>query len=169
MTTVINAIQATIANEKMGSSYFARPNGSAPLINGEINRTHQAALDLLGSVNFVEVTDELHESLKAPVPGVKYFRFDMPEGITAVQGVEILSEMTDEELSTVRVVRAHHQDGTNRVELVSNTISEKTVDYGHLIIGPTKEDPNEIVVWTWFPGDVTAYIDISRSVCKLLG
>lgn len=167
---VQNAIETTINNPEMGSGHFTRTHGSALLINGELNRTHQAALDVLGSVEFVEVTDELKDGLKAPVPGVRYYRFALPAGVTAMQGVSNLGDLTDDELATVRIVRAKHQDNNqDRVEFISDSIAEKEVDYGHLITGPSRRDPNETVVWTWFPGDVTAFIDTTLATVKLQG
>ena len=167
---VQNAIERTIRHPEMGSKHFARPNGSALTINGSVNRTHQAALDVLGSVGFTDVTDQLKQGLKAPVEGVRYFRFSFPEGITAMQAVSNLGDLTDEQLSTVRVRRAEHQDEhKDRVEFISDAIPAKEVDYGHLIIGPSRDDASVTVVWTWFPGDVTAWIDSTLCTVKLAG
>ena len=169
MEEVRRAIAATLANPEQGEVYFERKNGSAPIIDGISHRDSATALRILNSVQFTEVTDELDDAQRSPV--ARYFRFELPAGVVAMQAVTSLGDLTDEELATVRVRRASHQDDKgNRVEFVSDVIPEKEVNYGHLIMGPTKIGDKEVqVVWTWHPGDVVAFLDTRLCTVKLQG
>jgi hypothetical protein len=169
MELVMKAIEATISNPAQGEEYFERKHGSAILVDGIAYRSSAAALQILNSVEFVEVTDELDDAQRSPV--ARYFRFQLPEGVVAMQAVTSLGDLTDEELATVRVQRAYHQDAAkNRIEFISDVIAEKEVDYGHIIVGPTKIDDEEVeVVWTWHPGDVSAFLDTRLCTVKLQG
>jgi len=163
---VSDAIIATMNNPDMGIEWMARPYGSCFVINGEEDRSAEVASTVLISSSFIEVTEKLPEGLKSPL--ARYFRFAFPEGCIAYEKVILLGDLTDEELSTVRIIRSEHQDGLgNRLEFISDIDVSRIKDYGHVILGPSQRDSNETVVWSWFPGDVTPYVDSRLCTVKL--
>ena len=165
LEAIKEAIEATLEHKDLGLKHFGRPHGSALVINGGEDRSPEAAMDLFTEVFFVEVTDVLPQSVRSHDKEVRYFRFSLPEGYAALQQVISLGDMTDEELKTVKVRRAIHQDESGKnVEFFSNEIDSRVVTRGHLIIGPYK---GETVVHTWYPGEVTAFIDTKFVTVKL--
>jgi len=145
-----SVIETTVA--LLGIDHFRRPAGS------EIEGVGPADIVAhLLEAELTDVTEETPDDCKGP--GCTYFRFQLPR--PGVQAIALLEELSDEELATVRVQKGHH----GNVEFVSDAIEPTSVDFGHIIVGP--HEGNQ-VVYTWFPGKITPFINNNRSTVKLV-
>ena len=145
-----NVIDTTI--QMLGVDHFRRPAGS------EIEGVGPADIVAhLMEAELTDVTEETPDDCKGD--GFTYFRFRLPR--PGVQSIALFEELSEEELATVRAQKGHH----GNVEFVSNMIKPTTVDFGHVIVGPYKGSQ---VVHTWFPGNITPFIDNSRTTVKLV-
>ena len=138
--------------EMLGIDHFRRPAGS------EIEGVGPADIVAhLMEAELTDVTEETPDDCKGD--GCTYFRFVLPR--PGVQAIALLEELSEEELATVRVQKGHH----GNVEFVSDVIEPTSVDFGHVVVGPHK---GEQVIYTWFPGKITPFINNNRSTVKLV-
>jgi hypothetical protein len=131
-------------------SHFDRPAGSG--VDG------WDAGDItvwLRNTDMTDVTANIDND--CTTPECRYYRFPLPQDAT--QAICLVEDLTDEQLDTVRLRRGHH----GNVELVSPVVVATPVDFGHVIVGPHE---GEQVVWTWYPGRVTPYVNTQRATVK---
>ncbi len=110
-------------------------------------------------VSHDDVNAECSGAARAPA---RYFRFDIPEGFNGMESVVLLEDLSEEELSTVRVRQGSH--GVEFYSASPEAFSEKPVDHGWIIVGPSEAG---LVVWTWYPGRMTAGSPLEKHAVKL--
>lgn len=103
--------------------------------------------EMIAAIDVIEVTDELDSTLVEP--GHQYFEGVIPWDYTAMENIVLASDLTDEELSLLRVVRGPHG-----MELDGSLLPE-----GRLDPHPTDKvcfitDKDGLV--TWYPGRFSA-------------
>ena len=136
-------------------SYVTRKGGSfveGLVMEGGTVRPFLAALA------WKEITSEVVAS-ECSFGTCRYFKASLPESAQGYLGIKLLGELTPDELSRVRVEAAHHtnRDGSERGELILDTIEPTPVDFVVISIGsPGGKDATWVeedgVVYTWHPG-----------------
>ena len=136
-------------------SYVTRKGGSfveGLVMEGGTVRPFLAALA------WKEITSEVVAS-ECSFGTCRYFKASLPESFQGYLGIKLLGELTPDELSRVRVEAAHHtnRDGSERGELILDTIEPTPVDFVVISIGsPGGKDATWVeedgVVYTWHPG-----------------
>ena len=136
-------------------SYVTRKGGSfveGLVMEGGTVRPFLAALA------WKEITSEVIAS-ECSFGTCRYFKASLPESAQGYLGIKLLGELTPDELSRVRVEAAHHtnRDGSERGELILDTIEPTPVDFVVISIGsPGGKDATWVeedgVVYTWHPG-----------------
>lgn len=166
---VKTAIRNTLASPKQGAAYFARPRGSyIAALRGLGDKGHEGAVAaaLLASHTFVEVTDEARLS-GVSFHACRYFRADLIPGGEAFEACALLSELSEAELEHVRVRAGHH----GALELVADSLPMRPTNVLHIVIGtaadPSQEPGEDAVVFTWYPGRLTATVNIAAATVKL--
>ena len=135
-------------------SYVTRKGGSFVqdlILDGENVRKFLSALA------WHEVTEEVRAA-GTGLGNCRYFKASISR--PAFLGAKPLCSLTEAERAAVRVEAAHHTnlDGSERGELVLDTIQAVPVDYVVIAVGnpagPHAGDwtPEESVVYTWHPG-----------------
>jgi|LWDU01.1.fsa_nt_gi hypothetical protein len=143
--------------------------------------------DLDSTIQFLHTVAEdavevSHDEINAECPGAargaaRYFRFDIPENCEAHEGVLLLGDFTEEQLGGVSIRRGDHglefiyerqsyQAGATKWdwELRWEDAPElQRVHQGWIIIGPSEHGT---VVYTWYPGRMTAGTDLSNHAVK---
>lgn len=163
---IINiALKNTLSNPEQGEEYFARPAGSG--IEGFDTSNGVDVAKWLEGLDWQDVTDEAVE-LGCRFGGCRYFRASIPAEYTGFDKVALLGELSDDELSNVRVVRGHH----GNLELQLPGMEPRGTDIVHIIIGNVADFPNGEVsedtagVVTWYPGRLTPLADIGNATVK---
>ena len=130
--------------------------------------------DLDSTINFLyevsaSAVEVPHEEINAECPGAarmpaRYFRFEIPQGFRAMESVVLLADCSEEQLENVRVRSGQHGFEFYTVNPAAH--SEREATEGWIIVGPTgeKETP---VIWTWYPGRITAGSTIENHAVKL--
>jgi hypothetical protein len=171
---ILAAIAATLKSE--GASYFERPAGSAVEYElpdgsrrGESLSGDNAATLLQGIADdggWTEVTDEANASGVA-FGACRYFRAAVPAGFAAFEAVALVEELTEEELTRVRVVKGHHG-----FELQDDGIEPRPTEQIHVCVGDP-QDPDlaptaeHVAVFMWYPGRLTAAVALAGATVKL--
>jgi hypothetical protein len=152
--------------------YLVRPAGS--YIAGQtrdktdIAGAEQVA-DFLKSLRWTEVTDETR-AMGAGFGKVRYFRAEVPRGLSAYEAILLWGELSPAERARVSVVKAFHQpkSGPTRYELVSDIAPKKArvlhIAVGHPVDPFTAPTKRASTVYTWFPGRITPVVQSDFSV-----
>jgi len=162
---ISNAIARTLSTK--GESYFARPAGSS--VDGIDVSDGNAVAAFLLAHNWEEVTEEA-STLGVRFGSCRYFRAEISADYTGQEGIALLSEISDEDLPNVRIVRGHH----GSLELQLSGQSPRPTRVMHLIIGSYESWPNGEVnldtagVVTWYPGRLTAPVGMDRATVKFI-
>ena len=152
MPMMKDIVELTVAT--LGADHFGRPSGS-----GITGMSTGDVVSFLSSTEMVDVTDDLADDCKGP--GCSYYRFEIPAYMEAYQAALLLEDIPAEKLQSVRIQIGHH----GKPELVCDAIDKVRVNYGHMIVGTTLQGKD--VVYTWYPGDVTPFVDLKRATVKL--
>lgn len=157
------AFEYTLGDE--GPSYFARPAGSS--VEGLHVGDGEAVVAFLKQHNWTEVTDEA-ETLGVRFGGCRYYRATISAPYVGQEGIALASELTDDELAGARVVRGHH----GKLELQLQGLKPRPTTVMHIIVGSASAFPHGDVtakdaqVVTWYPGRLTASVDIGGATVK---
>jgi len=144
MEFIKNALRNTV--EKLGAKHFERPAGSyVEGFRDQDNEGLHVALFLEGC-DWQEVTPQAVE-LGVAFGDCRYFRAPIINE-EAYEAVALLSELDEEQLKTIRVVKGHHGE----MELTTPAVSPRRTKVVHLITG-THE--GSTVAFTWYPGRLT--------------
>ncbi|NDB93870.1 MAG: hypothetical protein EB165_04390 [Euryarchaeota archaeon] len=154
------AIQNTLANPEQGADYLARPAGSS-LVGVDCSNGWLIA-EFLRSLDWHCVTYTAKE-YGVRFGACEYFWASLPEEVQGLEGIALLSELSDEELKGVRVVKGHH----GNLELQLEGLEARPTREVHIIVGNLGNFPaGEVTlesagVVTWYPGRLTrpAYLD----------
>ena len=108
-----------------------------------------------------------HDEINAECPGAargvaRYFRFDIPKGYEAREGVLLLGDLGPRQLEDVRIRRGPHGLEFIMPRLALNDFTCKAT-VGWIIIGPSEQGT---VVYTWYPGRMTAGTDLTNHAVK---
>jgi hypothetical protein len=132
--------------------------------------------DLDSTIQFLHMvaegaTEVSHDEINAECPGAargaaRYFRFDIPEDCDAREGVVLLGDLIKgNRIADVRIRQELHG---LEFFLPSGTGGGKDftckATVGWIIIGP---DQHGTVVYTWYPGRMTAGADLSNHAVKI--
>ena len=165
---VMRAI-SNIAKEK-GTGWLYRQSGSkvvSPILQDGLDTALYFSRLFTTDVEVVEVTDEARE-MGVAFGLCRYFRVALPHTDKAVEAVCLVEDMTDDDLSSVRIVRGRHG-----MELVSITIPPQPTNVLHFIVGnpadPQQEPGDNAVLYTWYPGRLTKAVAIDGVTVKLNG
>ena len=148
-----------------GAAYFARPAGSS--VDGLNVADGEAVVDFLLSHEWEDVTEEA-AALGVRFGACRYFRAQISGDYTGQEGIALLSEISDEDLKNVRVVRGHH----GNLELQLPGQSPRPTRVIHLIVGSYESFPDGEVtdasagVVTWYPGRLTAPVGLDKATVK---
>ena len=134
---------------------FARPQGSFIALPSGDRQSPEENRELLLQLDWQEVEPEA----KLRHPAARYFRADLPTGVSAFLAADTLgnitSGMTPGELSAF-VADLRLEVGVHgNVQITHPRLSPKKVDHVHLIVGPG--EGGSMIVWTWFPGGITPF------------
>ena len=117
-------------------------------------------------VSHDEVNSECPGAARAPA---RYFKFDIPDDHEAYEAVCLLEDLSGSELERVRV-----RQGDLGFELVMPDLrlphaqnSDCRVDTGWIILGPTEGVKGD-VVYTWYPGRMTAGSPLDKHAVKII-
>jgi hypothetical protein len=179
ISLILAALSNTVA--RFGVDYFARPTGSYvahDLLLGTKRLQPAEAIELLQQLAadgaMVEVTDDAREAKPCPTLGsVRYFRAELPAAFVGFEAVTLISDLDDDQLAQVRVVRTHkeHTPGVGGgVELVLPEVPPREVSYLHIAVGNDNpyEDPTEdgALVYFFAPGRLTGSVDVFNATVK---
>ena len=168
---VFNALTNTIAEAANSEKLAAHMKGFVRTARG----SYVVGLnDMSKTVNFLyEVSESAveasHEEVNEECPGaaregVRYFRFDIPNDFVAYEGVALLEDIGEDFLSEVRV-----RMGAHGYELYIPRVkfNPGRVASGWIILGPTEGVEGDIV-YTWYPGRMTAGQQLDKYAVKLV-
>jgi len=148
-----------------GASYLARPAGSS--VDGLDVSDGNAVADFLAAHEWEDVTEEAAEG-GTRYGKCRYFRAQISGDYTGQEGIALLSEISDEDLKNVRVVRGHH----GNLELQLPGQAPRPTRVMHLIVGSYESFPDGEVtdasagVVTWYPGRLTAPVGLDKATVK---
>jgi hypothetical protein len=151
--------------EVKGAAYFTRPAGSS--VDGLNVADGEAVADFLLSHEWEDVTEEATE-YGTRYGKCRYFRATIGAEYTGQEGIALLSEISDEDLKNVRIVRGHH--GNLELQLPGQAPHPTRVM--HIIVGSYESFPDGEVtdasagVITWYPGRMTAPVGIELATVK---
>lgn len=163
MDIIMTALQNTL--ELQGDTHFTRPAGSS-LVGVDCTNGLDVA-KWLETLDWAEVTD-IAEELGVRFGMCRYFRATIPPDVTGFEGVALLEELDDEELTRVRVARGHH----GNLELQLPNLKLRTTEMVHIILGNDREFPHgdvtldTAVVVTWYPGRLTRQVSLGGATVK---
>lgn len=169
--TLYTAINNALTSPEQGEKYFRRPQGSfIPKLRDSDNEgaaTVEFLRSMIGDGLFTEVTAEA-EKIKSSFGKCRYFQATLPSYIEAYEAAVMLSELSEEDLATVRVVVGFHK----KLELQSTKIAPRKTNIVHISVGnaldPFAEMGAEnVTVFTWYPGRITPNVDLSQGTVKL--
>lgn len=159
-------IAASIARtvEVKGADYLARPAGSS--VDGLDVSDGAAVADFLLSHRWEEVTIEAGH-LGVRFGTCRYFRAEISADYVGQEGIALLSEVADEDLPNVRIVKGHH--GTLELQWAGQ--APRPTRVMHMIIGRYLEgdgpvNPDNAGVFTWYPGRLTGPVGLDRATVK---
>lgn len=166
---VLAAIRNTVAAK--GAGWLHRTAGSVMvkprLASGAETLTYLEILLEMEGEALVEVTSEARAK-GAAFGACRYFRMELAVLDAGLEAVALISEMSDDDLAAIRVVRGRHG-----VELVGPTIQPRPTHLLHFIVGhptdPQQEPGEDAVLYTWYPGRLTQPLRINDAVVKLSG
>lgn len=128
--------------------------------------------DLTSTLNFLydisaRCTEVSHDEVNADCPGAarepaRYFRFDIPEEYQGVESIVLLEDTAGEGLDSVRVREGAH--GFELYTVTPEAFPEKAATQGWVIVGPSEAG---LVVWTWYPGRMTAGSPLDKHAVKV--
>jgi len=153
--------------------YLVRPAGS--YVTGQTrDKTDvvgaEEIADFLKSLRWTEVTDQTR-AMGAGFGKVRYFRAEVPRGLSAYEAILLWGELSPDERERVRVAKAFHQsrdpNAPTRYELISD-IAPRKARVLHIAIGHPKDPFKEptkrsSTVYTWFPGRITPVVQSDLS------
>lgn len=121
------------------------------------------------SADFAEVP---HKEVNAECPGAarspaRYFRAVLPQQYTARESVVLMSDLTAAgRLGAVRVREGAHglEFYIPEAEECDNVFGEKPTQNVWIILGPSEAGE---VVWTWYPGRMTAGTQLDNHAVKI--
>lgn len=157
----------------MGAKHFRRTTGSRILWLAEDGGAGAAGMlsELIRDKLAEDVTEEAR-AIGVAFGECRYFRVPLSAG--AVEAVALLSELSDEELASVKLAPAAHKakDGSRRVEFVAASLPTRPTSIAHIIVGHatdafTAPDEKTAVVYTWYPGRLTANVALDAATVKL--
>jgi hypothetical protein len=166
--TIVRAL--AVATATFGLNHLARPAGSK--VGGLDTSDGLAVKDFLASHDWEEVTDEAR-TMGVAVGNCRYFRAEIAERYTGLEGICFLSELRDlspEDLANVRVVIGHHGE----LELQVSGMYPRVTRVMHLFVGdftnyPHGEyNPETAGVASWYPGRLTAPVPLGNAVVKFV-
>lgn len=164
---ILAGIKNALGNPEQGPSYFERPAGSTLVGEGLDTSIGVDVASFLKRLaeggDFSEVTDEVRE-MGSAFGQCRYFRAQIPEGLTGQEGVAQVKDLTDEELARVALV-----DGQHQKELQLSGQEPRPTNVLHIIVGNggnPMEAPNDetATVFTWYPGRITPKVDLPESL-----
>lgn len=170
MTTEIRSLLAAALDRTLavkGAGYLSRPAGSS-VDNLDVSDGNAVA-DFLSTHDWEEVTDEAI-TLGVRFGACRYFRAEIAEGYVGQEGICLLSEVADEDLPKVRIVKGHH--GTLEIQLAGQ--APRPTQTMHLILASYEAWPNGEVndatvgIVTWYPGRLTAPIGLDKATVKFV-
>jgi hypothetical protein len=171
MNPVLNAIENTVLLASNSEDMTRHVNGFVRTNRG----SYVVGLDNLDSTlsflkelsnAFEEVS---HEDVNAECPGAargpaRYFRAEVPSGFEAREAVVLIDDLVKlGRLDEVRVRLGSHGPEFY-IPGTPDGLGEKPADTVWIILGPSEAGE---VVWTWYPGRMTAGTDLSMHAVKL--
>lgn len=168
---ILAAIANALSSPTQGPGYFSRPKGSyIPWLRalGEGEGAAAAAMlrGLAADLLFVEVTEEAR-AMGVSFGACRYFRSEITGG-GGKEACALLSELSADELASVRVKPGHH----GGVELVAESLPLRETDILHIIVGDGN-NPHEAptletaTVFTWYPGRLTPSVKLGDATVKI--
>jgi len=148
-----------------GASYLARPAGSS--VDGLDVSDGNAVADFLAAHEWEDVTEEAAEG-GTRYGKCLYFRATIGAEYTGQEGIALLSEISDEDMANVRIVRGHH--GNFEIQLPGQ--APRPTRVMHIIVGSYESFPDGEVtdstagVVTWYPGRLTAPVGLDKATVK---
>lgn len=166
---VIKAVVNTLNAADQGPKYFERPAGSfVPWLRAlgpeEGTRTAGVLKELARDGVFTDVTDAIRE-VGASFGLCRYYR----AAFAGMEAACLLSDLSDEQLASVRVVK-----GAHGIELQAPGLQVRPTDHLHVCVGNAADpfvEPNETtaVVYFWAPGRVLPRTNAGAITVKLGG
>ena len=171
MTDVLTALENTIRLARNSEDMKKHLDGFVRTDRG----SYVEGLDTLGRTlaflrdmapSFVEVS---HAEVNAECPGAarepaRYFRAEMLEGFTGMESVVLIGDL----VAAGRLDEVRVRDGAHGPEFYipgePKGLGEKPTDNVWIILGPSEAGE---VVWTWYPGRMTAGTALCNHAVKL--
>ena len=159
--------------EAKGLGHFARPAGST--LTGIDASDGGAVTSFLrrrsyyfpGELGWEDVTEEV-KAAGAAFGRCRYYRAHLFGEVKGLERIALLSELAEEDLANVRVVKGHH--GGFELQLPGGASRE--TDVVHIILGnpedPALEPGDWSVVYTWYPGRVTPAVPLAKATVKFV-
>ena len=155
------ALAHTAETSPKGVGYFARPAGSS--LVGVDSTNGDEVVNFLSSLDWEDVTEYASE-IGAAAGDCRYLRATLPKGVSGLEGVRLLSDLTDEQLTSVRLRRGHH----GNVEHYIEGLEPQPTNVAHIILysreakaWPPEGEVTEATaaVATWYPGRLTPFVN----------
>ena len=155
------AVAYTAETNPKGVGYFSRPAGSS--LVGLDSSIGDEVVNFLASLAGEDVT-EYASKVGSAVADCRYLRATLPEGVSGLEGVRLLSDLSDEQLGEVRVRRGHH----GNVEHYIEGLEPQPTNVAHIILysreakaWPPEGEVTEAsaAVATWYPGRLTPFVN----------
>ena len=153
---IVNAaIAATLQQE--GASYFERPSGS--YLEG-IAPDGATLVEMLKCLDWSDVTEHVQE-IGGALGSCRYFRAELPSGVTGQQAICLLGNLPEDLLPQVRVRIGHH--GELEMYVPRDVMPPIETTHVHMVVmdrtQPWPPMEGEVtkataLAVTWFPGDV---------------
>jgi hypothetical protein len=160
------SLSNTLSNPEQLATYLARPAGST--VEGLDTSDGDAVAALLATLDWTDVTEDA-DSFGVRLGAARYYQATLPAGTVGKEGIKLVSELTDEELANVRLVRGKHNP-----ELQLAGIPFVDTQVVHVIVAdisswpPAAEPTVETAhVVTWYPGRLTANVAWDTATVKL--
>jgi hypothetical protein len=163
MGILMHAFENTLAGK--GMSFFGRPAGST--VEGLDVTNGEAVVAFLKEHNWVDATD-VAEEMGVRYGQCLYYRAEITAPYRGLEGIALASELSDEELAGVRLVRGHHGE----LEFQMSGLKPRPTPWMHIIVGSLTDFPNGVVtrddcqVLTWYPGRLTRAVDLGPATVK---
>ena len=163
---LVNTTTAATTSEALASHMegFVRSNRGS-YIEGLDTMTKTVNFLYAISTSCVEVD---HNTVNSECPGaaregVRYFKFSIPDEVIAYEAVVLLEDLKGAALNDVRV-----REGSHGYEFYIPDVkfNPGRVATGWIILGPTKDVEGD-VVYTWYPGRMTAGTSLNKHAVKL--
>ena len=163
---LVNTTTAATTSESIAShmkGFVRTSRGSYVVGLSDMTETMNFLYEVSASAVEINHDDVNSECPGAAREGVRYFKFNIPKESVAYEAVVLLEDLKGSVLDEVRVREGAHGYELYIPEVKFNPGRVRT---GWIILGPT-DDVEGDIVYTWYPGRMTAGQALDKYAVKL--